>query len=246
MSYEDDVDDFLNAGASVPSASFLTKGTKHAGVICERPTVRQQTDLDTGEPKFWKNGDKMMMAVVTIQTDERDPEIEDDDGRRRFYISFKMREAVAEALKEASEKAGEKLKLEEGGWLEIEFTSQEKPKRKGHSGIKHYEAYYEPPEDSYFDADNDDPDEDDEPEPPARGRGRGRTAAKAAPAKAAPRGRGRRQAEPEPEEDDAEPEPPARGRGRAAAKAAPAKAAARGRGRRQAEPDEYEEGEEAF
>lgn len=212
----DDANSFLMGGDKVPSASFLKIGTSHEGEIL---AIRksQQTDPDTRKPVFWENGDPMWQVVVTIQTDERDPEIEDDDGRRRFYLKYKMLDAVRDAIKAANAENG----LEVGGWLGIEFTSQDKATSRVKSGTKHYEAWYELPdpnaEGAAFlaegdpndpgDDDGNEPDPEPEPEPvkpararrgaaakdesaaPARGRGRGTTAEPAASARG--RGRGR-------------------------------------------------------
>jgi hypothetical protein len=215
---KDDANSFLMGSESVPSASFLTKGTKHEGEILDLK-VRQQLDIDTRKPLFWDNGDPKMQLVVTIQTDEFDDEIEDDDGRRRLYVKYKMKDAIADAVRAAKDDRPDVEGLEVGGWLSVEFTKQDKPTKRGKSGVKHFEAVYEPPDpnaavNAYLD--DDDPDEDDsEPEPTPKAK-RGGKAAPAAPS----RGRGRRAApEPDPDEDEDEPEPqkPARGRGRAAA-----------------------------
>jgi hypothetical protein len=42
--------------------------------------------MKTGEPKFWPSGDPMYQVIVTVQTQERDPSIQDDDGKRRLFI----------------------------------------------------------------------------------------------------------------------------------------------------------------
>jgi hypothetical protein len=232
---KDDVNSFLMGSESVPSASFLTKGTKHEGEILDLK-VRQQLDIDTRKPLFWDNGDPKMQVVVTIQTDEFDDEIEDDDGRRRLYVKYKMKDAIADAVRAAKEERPDIEGLEVGGWLSVEFIKQDKPTKRGKSGVKHFEAVYEPPDpnaavNAYLDGD--DPDEDDdEPEPAPKSR-RG----KAAPATPS-RGRGRRAApEPDDDEGDDEPEPekPARGRGKAAA----AKPAAKPRGRAASSRSKY-------
>jgi len=171
-----------------------------------------------------------MQMVVTLQTDEFDDELEDDDGRRNLYIAYKMKEAVAKAVKEA-----EAPGLRVGGYLAVEFVKQDKPKKRGYSGVKHYEAEYTPPdEDAESDEYLDDDEADDEPEErPAR-----RAPAKKAAAKKAP---ARRRREPEPDEDEDVDEEPARPARRGPAKKAPAKKAG---ARRRPPADEYADDEE--
>ena len=164
-------------GGSIPSCSFLEKGAFHEGEILDFK-IRQDTDPKTREPKYWKNGDPVNVLVITLQTEENDPDIEDDDGKRNLWVRFKMRDAVSKAVRDAGEKG-----IEKGGWLGVEFVSQDRPKQKGLSGIKHFTATYEPPDPAAAAQEfleGNDPDEGDdgnaqasEPEPPARGRGRG-------------------------------------------------------------------------
>lgn len=58
--------------------------------------------VDDG-PAFFRNGRPIMGVVVTVQTDYRDPNIENDDGRRRIFIEGRAkRDAASEALRQAS------------------------------------------------------------------------------------------------------------------------------------------------
>lgn len=135
---------FLMQG-SVPSASFLKIGTSVTGRICEPPTVQQQRDMETSAPKTWDDGSPMLQLVVTLQTDERDNEIEDDDGRRRIYIKFNMKKAVADAVRKAKAKA-----LEVGGELTVKYVKNGEQTKKGFSPPKLYEASYVPPADGFL------------------------------------------------------------------------------------------------
>lgn len=199
----DNPNSFLMGSGSVPSAKFPGKGASVEGVICEEPKLQQQRDINTQAPKFWPNGDPQMQLVVTLQTDEVDDEIEDDDGKRRIYVKFKMREAIADAVKAAGANG-----LAEGGWLKVTCTGAEKPKVRGHNGAKLYSAEYEAPDPTAASADfleGDDEAEEAEEAPPARPARK--AAAPARPAKAAAKAaasrpaRARRSAEFE-EEDD--------------------------------------------
>jgi hypothetical protein len=234
----DDANAFLMGSESVPSASFLTKGTNHQGEILEIK-MRQQLDIDTRKPLFWENGDPKMQLVVTLQTDEQDDEIEDDDGRRRLYLKYKMKDAVSDAVREAGAENG----LEVGGWLSVTFVKQDKPEKRGKSGVKHFEAEYEAPDpnaaaNEYLNSDDPDGDDGDAPdEPPAR-------VSKQRPAKAkAPARRGARAAA-EPDDDaDVPPARPTRGRGRPAAGGASKSA---GRARRSEYVNDDDGGDEPF
>lgn len=117
--------DFLLGGGSRKNRSmtFPTIGTVRTGVITEVPEVRQQNDPDTNQPKTWDNGDPVWQIVVTVATDERSPEIENDDGIRYFYIagskrpeSLSMHVAVANAVRAAGVEG-----LEVGGRLTIKY-----------------------------------------------------------------------------------------------------------------------------
>lgn len=149
---------FLMAG-SCPSAKFPKIGASVTGTICEPPTVGQQTDMETGELKFWKDGKPMEHLVVTLQTEEHDSEIEDDDGKRRIYIKFNMKTAIADAVRKSGAKA-----LEVGGKLTVTHTSVGQPTAKGFSPPKFYSAEYVPAADSFLE--NGDPSDEFGSSPP--------------------------------------------------------------------------------
>lgn len=174
-----DEDDFLMGGGGV-SAKFETVGTVVRGKIISKPQLRQRTDINTGEPMTWPDGRPQQQLVVQIQTDERDDEIEDDDGVRNLYIRFKMRDAVKEAVKKAGEKS-----LAVGGELAIKYVSQEKPRKRGQQGTKLYRAKYTPPDPSEFLDDGMGEEDGDEIETPPPAKKATKRAAKKAPAKKA-------------------------------------------------------------
>lgn len=132
-------DDFLLGGGGAPSAKFVTPGTVIAGRITQQPTVQQQRDIQTGEKKFWNDGNPMMQLVVTIQTDQRDPSISDDDGQRRLFIKGALQAAVADAVRTAGATG-----LEVGGHLTVTYTHDGTPKQRGFSAPKQYTATYMP------------------------------------------------------------------------------------------------------
>jgi hypothetical protein len=127
-------------GGTVPSAKFEARGDTITGVISEAPELRQQTDFDTQQPKFWDDGKPMMQLVVTLSTDQRDPGNPDDDGTRRVYVKGKLQQAVAGAIRKAGAKG-----LEVGGTLTVSYVGDDEPKRRGMSGAKLYTADYVSP-----------------------------------------------------------------------------------------------------
>ena len=133
-----DANSFLMGGSSgAPTAKFPTPGTVIGGRITEPPKLEQQRDIKSGEKKFWKDGDPMMQVVVTVQTDQRDPAIEDDDGKRRLFIKGQMKNAVSDAVR-ATGAPG----LEVGGTLHVRFTHELPASGPGMSPPKQYEARY--------------------------------------------------------------------------------------------------------
>lgn len=137
---EDDMTDAndLLMGGGAAYASFLTVGTMHRGTITEID-VQQQTDID-GNLKTWPKGDPMMMVVLTIATDERDPEKPDDDGARRLFVKGAMHTAVRDAIK-ASGASG----IDIGGQIAVKYDRDGTPKQNGYTPPKLYTAQYAPP-----------------------------------------------------------------------------------------------------
>lgn len=136
----DEANDFL-FGSGVPGVKWDEVGTEHKGrIVAMRKT--QQKDYTTRKPKFWDDGSPMWQAVITIQTEERDPEIEDDDGRRKIYIANpRMRDAVRDAVLGAGAR---KLKL--GGMFKMKFTGTDPESKNPANPAKLYVARYKPPE----------------------------------------------------------------------------------------------------
>jgi hypothetical protein len=139
MTIDQGVEDILNAGGA-PSAKFPTVGTTIKGTI-ETAVVSQQQDFTTGEPKVWKDGNPAMQIVVTLATDERDAEIENDDGTRRLFVKGQMLSALKDALKTAGVKT-----LEVGGTLAVQYKSDGERSDPKFNPPKVYVAQYKAPE----------------------------------------------------------------------------------------------------
>lgn len=128
---------FLQTGA--PSAKFPAPGATITGTICDDPVQTQQT-TPGGELKTWENGDPMLQLVVTLQTDQRDSEIGEDDGKRRVFVKGQMRNALAKAVTEAGKKG-----LDIGGTLTVTYVSDGERTNPAFSPPKQYEIVYEAP-----------------------------------------------------------------------------------------------------
>lgn len=124
-------------GTGGRSAKFEAEGDVSVGYITHYE-MRQQTDIKTGAPKTWDDGNPMMQLVVTIDTEARDDD--DDDGVRTVYIKGQMQKAVADAIRKSGEHG-----LGIGGKLGIKYVSTAAPKQRGFNGAKQYTAKYESP-----------------------------------------------------------------------------------------------------
>lgn len=139
-------DDFLlGGGAGSAFGKDDPVGTVITGTIAVAPTVQVQTDIATGKPLEWENGDAKEQLVVTLQTALRADD--DDDGKRNVYVkgskkagSRSMHDAVASAVRASGAKG-----LAVGGTLTVQFTGTEPSQTRGFNDRKLYAAKYEPP-----------------------------------------------------------------------------------------------------
>lgn len=140
--FEQDADDFLMSGGT-PSAKFPTVGTSVTGVIDRKPEVQQQRDFDSGEPLTWDDGSPRKQLKVVLQTDERDPDIEDDEGYRALYVKAALKNAIQQAVRKSGAKG-----LKVGGRLTVVYAKDGEAKRRGMNAPKLYSAEYVPPPDA--------------------------------------------------------------------------------------------------
>ena len=137
-----DVSSFFG-GTGIPSAKFPTIGTVVTGTITEPPVQSQQSEIGTGKPLTWDDGKPRMQLVITLQTDERDPEIEGDTGIRRVFVTGT---AVAQGggMKGAFQRAGIR-DLPVGGKLTIKYTHDGQRSSAAYSPPKQYEVTFVAP-----------------------------------------------------------------------------------------------------
>jgi hypothetical protein len=143
----DDANDFLFGGGA-KAFPFDNVGDTVTGRIVSMEK-RQQSDMQTGKPAFWDDGNPKMMLMVAIQTDMH--ESDDDDGMRSVYLRGGNHTAVSGkgtssqmAVKDAVRRSGSE-RIETGGTLTMQFSGIGKQANKGFNPPKLYVASYKAP-----------------------------------------------------------------------------------------------------
>ena len=136
MSEHLDANDWLMSGG-VKATKFENVGDYVVGHIMRPPVMQQVRDINTRQPKYWDDGKPQLQMVVTLMTEERDPEDPDDDGQRCLYIKGQMQRAVADAVRKAKAPG-----LQVGGKLMVTYVGDGKPSGKGMNPPKLYDAKY--------------------------------------------------------------------------------------------------------
>jgi len=138
--YQHDSDKWLMSGG-IPWGKFDDFGDSLAGTITEEPEVRHSRDYDSGEPAYWPDGNPQTELVIVLQTTQRDPEVEDDDGRRQFVVNSGAKKAALRDAVRTAKVGG----LSVGGTLPVTYTHDAEPKKRGYRGAKQFKAVYTPP-----------------------------------------------------------------------------------------------------
>jgi hypothetical protein len=134
--------DLLDNGPGKPAwgGKGTPIGAKITGVPIEMDSV-QQRNMD-GDLLFFDDGKPRMQLVITLQTTMRDDAIQDDDGQRRIFAKGGAEPAkgkkglpMLNALRKAQKDAGSKIEVG-AGVLELEFTGEDEPAKKGNNGTK--------------------------------------------------------------------------------------------------------------
>ncbi len=138
----DDAERFLMGGGG-RSAKFIRPGDTVTGTVCAPPALRQRTDITSGKPLTWDNGDPQMQLVVRLQTVLReDPE---DDGVRVVYLAGGFARATTQKVVADAVRAAKAQRLEVGGTLALRYTGEEPNAKAGLNPHKLYAAKYDPP-----------------------------------------------------------------------------------------------------
>lgn len=123
-----DANALLMGGGGAPTWKFDAEGTRKVGTVTSPPEARQEREYDPnspggGAPKTFPSGDPIMGILVEVQTEERDPSRDGDDGRRTFYIEGRrLKDAVKAGIRNAGGSG-----LEVGGVLDVTLTRYDVP-----------------------------------------------------------------------------------------------------------------------
>jgi hypothetical protein len=133
------VDNFFE-GSGATAVKFPTVGTTVSGTIIGEMEMRQRTDIITGEPMVWSDGNPKMQLIIQLQTALK--ESEEDNGVRRLFVPTPggLKTAIGNALLAARARG-----LKEGGKLTVTFSSETPSERAGLNPTKNYTAVYEAP-----------------------------------------------------------------------------------------------------
>lgn len=137
-----DVSGFLSGGGA-PAAKFKNQGDTVTGKIIEPPSVQQQKDPETGKLLTFEDGNPKVQLVIKLQTDLRDPEIDDDDGTRRLFVTATNAKQGG-GMKGAFQRAGVR-NPEVGGTLSVTYTHDGEASSAYRKPPKQYQVSYQPP-----------------------------------------------------------------------------------------------------
>lgn len=148
MPERDEINEFLN-GSSGKAFPFDNVGDTVSGVIIDMKKT-QQTDMDTGKPVFWDNGDPKMMLRIVLQTDLHDED--DDEGVRSVYLRGGNYTAAKGkgtsslvAVKDAVRRSGSDSGIQVGGKLTLQYSGEGTKSNRAFNAPKLYTAHYEAP-----------------------------------------------------------------------------------------------------
>lgn len=126
---------FFGGPATLSFADPATKGVARGGVVLSK-AMTQRTNMQSGQPEYWPNGQAKMQLAVVLQTAERaDPQ---DDGKRTLYVKSHMVKAVKTALQTAGV-----ADLEIGGLLLVAWIDDQASKTPGFGAAKLFAAQYQ-------------------------------------------------------------------------------------------------------
>ena len=148
MPERDEINEFLN-GSQGKAFPFESIGDTVTGTIVDMKKV-QQTDMESGKPQFWDNGDPKMMLRIVLQTDLHDDG--EDEGIRSVYLrggNFTASKGKGTsslvAVKDAVRRSGTDKGIEIGGKLTVQYSGEGAKSNRAFSAPKLYTAHYEAP-----------------------------------------------------------------------------------------------------
>jgi hypothetical protein len=113
-----DANSVLFGGGGAPAHAWHSIGDVCEGEIVALDTTQQRDIRDKSKLVLWPDGTPKMVALVTLKTAQRNPEIEDDDGERTLWVSGKY---LTAAVREAVKAGGARL-LDIGGYLSVVYV----------------------------------------------------------------------------------------------------------------------------
>ncbi len=132
-----DFNDLLTSDAA--AFKFDNVGDTCKGKVL-RAEKRQQTDLDTGQPKTFPSGDPMTMLVITL---------EQDDGTETSVYAKGGKYDVADgkglAMLPAIQEAVKGQDFRAGGQMAIQYSGNGKKTKAAYSAPKLYTVQYKAP-----------------------------------------------------------------------------------------------------
>lgn len=137
----------FDLGGGGNSFAFETIGDSVTGKITSI-TELQQTDMDSGQPAVWENGQPKMMVAVELATTLHDPTNPADDGKRTVYLKGSRKPETKSSLAAvlvAVRTASGATTLNVGGTLSLTYSGDGVPSRRGYNAPKQYDATYVAP-----------------------------------------------------------------------------------------------------
>ena len=104
--------------------------------------IFQDRDYRTGDPLYWDDGKPRQKIQIVLNTDQRDPSIDNDTGKRAVYVKWwgQQRKNLLEAIRKAND-----TDLRPGGLFRATYTHQDEPRNPREDGEKQFGFDYRPP-----------------------------------------------------------------------------------------------------
>ena len=138
---------FNLGGEGGNSFAFERIGDQVTGQVIDLAEV-QQTDIETGEPKSFCNGQPMMMYRVTLATQLRNPSDPTDNGQRSVYLKGSRKaesQSSLAAVLGAVQQATGTTNIATGGTLTLSYIGDGPQANRAFNPPKLYAASYTAP-----------------------------------------------------------------------------------------------------
>ena len=121
-------------GSAAPALSFKDAkvGDSFTGIVTHAE-VAQVRDYESGQPKFWDDGNPQLQVILTLATDYRDPAKPEDEGERKAYLPGQKLAALKAALKEIN-----RTTVQKGDVFTITYIGTKPASNKKYNDVKLY------------------------------------------------------------------------------------------------------------